>query len=111
MAFYRGCMYVRFHPLSGAENAALAPHRGFNLHSKVRTRTREEAERVDKYMIRAILSLKKLSFDETEGNVSYQYGTPERPPPPQVVQQELLTAAEESGESISESIQGCFLPF
>jgi len=25
-------------------------------------------------MIRAILSLKKLSFDETEGNVSYQYG-------------------------------------
>ena len=25
-------------------------------------------------MIRPILSLKKLSFDETEGKVSYQYG-------------------------------------
>jgi len=49
-------------------------HTGFNVHSKVRTRTREEAERVGKYMIRPILSLKKLSFDETEGNVSYQYG-------------------------------------
>ena len=49
-------------------------HTGFNVHSKVRTRTREEAERVNKYMIRPILSLKKLSFDETESNVSYQYG-------------------------------------
>ncbi|MFQ6066796.1 MAG: hypothetical protein ACE5K3_05935 [bacterium] len=35
----------------------------------------EEAdERVRKYMIRPILFLKKLSFDETEGKVSYQYG-------------------------------------
>ena len=49
-------------------------HTGFNVHSRVRTRSREEAERVGKYMIRPILSLKKLSFDETEGKVSYQYG-------------------------------------
>jgi len=49
-------------------------HSGFNIHSRVRTKTREEAERVGKYMIRSILSLKKLSFDETEGKVSYQYG-------------------------------------
>ena len=48
-------------------------HTGFNVHSKVRTKTREEAERVGKYMIRPILSLKKLSFDETEGKVSYQH--------------------------------------
>lgn len=47
---------------------------GFNLHSKVRATSKEEAERVGKYMIRPILSLKRLSFDETEGKVSYQYG-------------------------------------
>ena len=44
-------------------------HTGFNVHSKVRTRSREEAERLGKYMIRSILSLKKLSFDETEAKV------------------------------------------
>jgi len=36
--------------------------------------SKEEAERVGKYIIRPILSLKKLSFDETEGKVSYKYG-------------------------------------
>jgi len=46
---------------------------GFNLHSKVRATSKEEAERLGKYMIRPILSLKKLSFGETEGKVSYQY--------------------------------------
>lgn len=45
-------------------------HTGFNVHSQVRTKTREEAERVGKYMIRPILSLKKLSFDEREGQVT-----------------------------------------
>ncbi len=75
-------------------------------------------------MIRPLLSLKRLAFDETEGKVSYQYGNlraeeeqmdylefiariirhlklafhAERPPPPHVVQQELLMAAEERGE-------------
>jgi hypothetical protein len=47
---------------------------GFNTHCKVRATSKEEAERVGKYMIRPILSLKRLSFDETEGKVSYQYG-------------------------------------
>ena len=35
---------------------------GFNVHTKVRAGSKDEAERVGKYMIRAILSLKKLSF-------------------------------------------------
>ena len=39
-------------------------HTGFNVHSRVRTKTRQEAERVGRYMIRPLLSLKKLSFDE-----------------------------------------------
>jgi len=47
-------------------------HTGFNVHSKVRTESKEETERVGKYMIRPILSLKRLSLDE--GQVVYQYG-------------------------------------
>jgi len=47
-------------------------HTGFNVHSKVRTESKEETERVGKYMIRPILSLKRLSLDE--GQVLYQYG-------------------------------------
>ena len=49
-------------------------HTGFNVHSKVRAKTREEAERVGKYMIRPLLSLERLSFSEKEGQVSYRYG-------------------------------------
>jgi len=49
-------------------------HTGFNVHSKVRATTKSEAERVGKYMIRPLLSLKRLSIDETEGKISYQYG-------------------------------------
>jgi len=49
-------------------------HTGFHVHSKVRTTSKQEAERVGKYMIRPILSLKRLSFDEAQGQVSYQYG-------------------------------------
>jgi len=48
-------------------------HTGFNVHSKVRAQTRREAERVGKYMIRPLLSLKRLFFDETAGKVCYQY--------------------------------------
>jgi hypothetical protein len=49
-------------------------HTGFNVHSKVRTQTKSEAERVGKYMIRPVLSLKRLSFDEkTGGKVRYQH--------------------------------------
>jgi len=32
------------------------------VHSKVRTTSKREAERVGKYMIRPLLSLKRLSF-------------------------------------------------
>jgi ribosomal protein S27E len=48
-------------------------HTGFNVHSQVRAQTKREAERVGKYMIRPLLSLKRLFFDETEGMVRYQY--------------------------------------
>jgi len=44
------------------------------VHSKVRTETKEDAERVGKYMIRPILSLKRLSLDKALGQVVYQYG-------------------------------------
>jgi hypothetical protein len=49
-------------------------HSGFSVHSKVKASTREEAERVGKYMIRPLLSLKRLSFSEPQGQLSYQYG-------------------------------------
>jgi hypothetical protein len=49
-------------------------HTGFNVHSRVRARTKKEAERVGKYMIRPLLSLEPLSLDEREGKVSYHYG-------------------------------------
>jgi hypothetical protein len=49
-------------------------HTGFNVHSKVRAESKEEAERVGKYMIRPILSLSKLTLDEAYGQVIYQYG-------------------------------------
>jgi hypothetical protein len=42
--------------------------------SKVGATNKEEAERVGKCIIRSILSLNKLSFEGTEGKVSYQYG-------------------------------------
>jgi len=48
-------------------------HTGFNVHSQVRAQTKSEAERVGKYMIRPVLSLKRLFFDETEGKIRYQY--------------------------------------
>jgi hypothetical protein len=44
-------------------------HTVFHVHSKVRAKTKEEAERVRKYMIRALLSLERLSFMEKEGKV------------------------------------------
>jgi hypothetical protein len=48
-------------------------HTGFNVHSQVRAQTKSEAERVGKYMIRPLLSLKRLFFDETAGRVRYQH--------------------------------------
>ena len=49
-------------------------HSGFNVHSRVRAQTKMEAERVGKYMIRPLLSLQRLSFQEKQGKVSYRYG-------------------------------------
>jgi len=49
-------------------------HTDFHVHSKVRATNKQEAERVGKYMIRPILSLKRLYFDEAQGQVIYQYG-------------------------------------
>jgi hypothetical protein len=48
-------------------------HTGFSVHSQVRAESKSEAERVGKYMIRPVLSLKRLFFDETAGMVRYQY--------------------------------------
>ena len=44
-------------------------HTGLNVHSQVRAESKGEAERVGKYMIRPLLSLKRLLFDETAGQV------------------------------------------
>jgi hypothetical protein len=49
-------------------------HTGFNVHSKVRTTTREDAQRVARYMAKPILALRRLAFDEAGGMVIYQYG-------------------------------------
>jgi hypothetical protein len=49
-------------------------HRGHLVHSEVRAKTKEEAERIGKYMIRPLLSLERLSSDEKEGKVGYGYG-------------------------------------
>jgi len=45
---------------------------GFNVHSRVRAKTRHEAERVGKYMIRPLLSLERLSLDERSGKLGYR---------------------------------------
>ncbi len=49
-------------------------HTGFHVHSQVRALNKAEAERVGKYAIRPVLSLNRLSFDEVQGQVIYQYG-------------------------------------
>jgi hypothetical protein len=49
-------------------------HTGFNVHSLVRTKTKPEAERVGKYMIRPLLALERLTFLESEGKVGYRHG-------------------------------------
>jgi hypothetical protein len=56
-----------------AERILSWPHTGFNVHSLVRTKTKPEAERVGKYMIRPVLSLDRLSFLEQEGKVGYRW--------------------------------------
>jgi hypothetical protein len=44
------------------------------LGSRVRTKTKIEAERVGKYMIRPLLALERLSFLEPSGKVGYRHG-------------------------------------
>jgi len=56
------------------EKIASWRHSGFSVHSKVKTSTKEEAERMGKYMICPLLSLERLSFSEKEGQVCYRYG-------------------------------------
>jgi len=46
-------------------------HTGFSVHSLVRAKTKPEAERVGKYMIRPLLSLERLFLDERKGRVCY----------------------------------------
>ena len=55
-----------------AERILSWQHKGFSVHRRVRAKTKEEAERVGKYMIRPLLSLERLSFSEKEGKVSYR---------------------------------------
>jgi hypothetical protein len=51
-------------------------HTGFNVHSWVRAKTKLEAERVGKYMIRPVLALNRLIFLDREGKVGYRWGRP-----------------------------------
>jgi len=44
------------------------------LGSLVRAKTKPEAERVGKYMLRPILALERLTFLEPEGKVGYRWG-------------------------------------
>ena len=44
------------------------------LGSLVRAKTKPEAERVGKYMLRPVLALERLTFLEPEGKVGYRYG-------------------------------------
>ena len=57
-----------------AERILSWPHTGFNVHSRVRAKTKPEAERVGKYMTRPILALERLTLLEPEGKVGYRYG-------------------------------------
>jgi hypothetical protein len=49
-------------------------HTGFNVHSKVRATTKQDARRVARYMAKPILALGRLSFDHDQGKVIYKYG-------------------------------------
>jgi hypothetical protein len=40
----------------------------------VRAKTKPEAERVGKYMIRPVLALERLTFLEPDGKVGYRWG-------------------------------------
>jgi hypothetical protein len=48
-------------------------HTGFSVHSRVRAKTKPEAEQVGKYMIQPILAQGRLTFLEPEGKIGYRY--------------------------------------
>jgi hypothetical protein len=58
-----------------AERILSWPHSGFNVHSLVRAKTKIEAERVGKCMLRPILALERLTFLEPGGKVGYRWGS------------------------------------
>jgi hypothetical protein len=61
-------------PLEWAERILSWRHTGFNVHSLVGTKTKLEAERVGKHMIRPVIALERLSFLEPDGKVGYRSG-------------------------------------
>jgi hypothetical protein len=79
-------------------------HSGFNVHGRVRARTKIEAEQVGKYMVRPVLSRERLSLDEREGKVGYRWGREAVELetmdclPTHVFEQVALMAAEGSGD-------------
>ena len=48
-------------------------HSGFSVHSKVKARSKEEAERVGKYMIRPLLALDLLPMRRPDANHRFHY--------------------------------------
>ena len=87
---------------------------GFSVHSRVRAKTKEEAERVGKDMIRPLLSLsqcggemKVIAFltdfsvvDSIINHLKLSF-VAAKPPPPWIAYQELLMAAEAGSEYFS----------
>jgi len=75
---------------------------GFNVHSLVRTKTKLEAERVGKYMIRPVRQRPPGEGQEGEpeslSDPVGRGGAPAKPPPSHVFEQVALAAAEGSGE-------------
>ena len=47
---------------------------GEDQHSRVRAKTKVEAERIGKYMVRPMLSLERLLFLDREGKVGFRHG-------------------------------------
>ena len=73
-------------------------HTGFNVHSLVRTKTKLEAERVGKYMIRPVRQRPPGEGQEGEpeslSDPVGRGGAPANPPPSHVFEQAALRAAE-----------------
>jgi hypothetical protein len=92
------------------EKIASWRHSGFSVHSKAKASTKEEAERVGKYMVRPLLCpkcggiMKVIAFitdysvvDRIISHLKLTF-VASKPPPPRIASQELLMAAETSAE-------------